>query len=146
MVVSVGDIHVRQVALKDDRAFAHFLFGLSATFTRLGSLASFGNDDDSITPLRYLGYVLSKTAQTLQPKLFAEEEWARVNKSFLDRNDCAALLRAFQLNLSKALDAGEFQRFVPQVYQDPGLRFNLSSSGCLEIDPPSHRQVIFKIR
>jgi hypothetical protein len=121
MVVSVGDIHVRQVALKDDRAFAHFLFGLSATFTRLGSLASFGNDDDSITPLRYLGYALSKTAQTLQPKLFAEEEWARVNKSFLDRNDCAALLSAFQLNISKALDAGEFQRFVPQVYQDPGL-------------------------
>jgi hypothetical protein len=110
-----------QVGLKEDRAFAHFLFGLSATFTRLGSMASLGNDDDSITQLRYLGYVLSKTAQTLQPKLFAEDDWARVNKEFLNRNDCAAVLSEFQLKISKKLDAGEFQRFVAQVFQYPGL-------------------------
>lgn len=110
-----------QVGLKEDRAFAHFLFGLSATFTRLGSAASLGNDDDSIAQLRYLGYVLSKTAQTLQPKLFAEDDWARVNKEFLNRNDCAAVLSEFQLKISKKLDAGEFQRFVAQVFQYPGL-------------------------
>lgn len=110
-----------QVGLKEDRAFAHFLFGLSATFTRLGSVASLGNDDDSITQLRYLGYVFSKTAQTLQPKLFAEGDWTRVNNQFLNRNDCAALLSEFQLKISKELDAGEFQRFVPQVFRDPGL-------------------------
>jgi hypothetical protein len=110
-----------QVALDDDRAFAHFLFGLSATFTRLGSSTYLGDDDDSIPQLRFLGYVLSNSAQTLQPNLFSSADWARVNETFLNVNSCAEMLSRDQLRISKALDPGEFQRFVPQVFQEKYL-------------------------
>ena len=105
------------VAIDDDRAFAHFLFALSATVTRLSSVASLGDDDGSIPQLRYIGYVLSKTARILQPNLLDKDQWTDVNHSFLNAYSCAALLSETQLTISKALDAREFRRFVPQAFQ-----------------------------
>jgi hypothetical protein len=105
-----------QVAPNDERAFARFLFALSATITRLSSQASLGDDDNSIPQLRFLGYVLSHTAQTLQPELLADDQWGDVNKAFLDRNACAELLSRLQLKISKSMEPDEFVRFVPQVY------------------------------
>ncbi len=110
-----------QVVVGNNPAFAHFLFALSATFTRLSSVASLGDDAGSIPQLRYLGYVLSRTAQSLHPNLLDAAEWADVNKNYLDSNACAKLLSDQQFKISKSLNPDEFQRFVPQVFQEAAI-------------------------
>ena len=110
-----------QLTQDDERGFAHFLFALSATFTRLSSVNSLGDDAGSITQLRYLGYVLLKTAQTLQSSLLSNTEWTNLEKRFLDANSCAAVLSSEQFSISKTLDAHEFLRFVPPAFQSASL-------------------------
>jgi len=108
------------VAPNDKRALGHFLFGLSATFTRLSSDKVFGNDGASIPSLRFYGYTLFKEAQRQAPELLPGAIWVDIENRFLNRNnafDCAAILSGMQFEKSKAINADEYSRFVPKIFQ-----------------------------
>ena len=108
------------VAPNDSRAIAHFLFGMSATFTRMSSDQVFGNDGASIPSLRFYGYTLFKEAQRQSPDLLTANMWLDMENRFLNRNnafDCAAILSGMQFGESKAINADEFGRFVPKIFQ-----------------------------
>jgi hypothetical protein len=101
----------------DDRAFAHFLFSLSATFTRLSSEKVFGDGQNSINELRYMGYALFKTAREIQPSLLSEREWSDFENRFLNPGSCAEILSRNQLKASKAIDPKQFLAFTPGVFK-----------------------------
>ncbi len=104
----------------DERAFAHFLFSLSATFTRLSSEKVFGDGANSIAELRYLGYALNKTAREIEPSILDTQMWTDIENRFLrlhNAMDCAEILSTKQFEASKAIDLEQYSAFTPGVFK-----------------------------
>lgn len=109
------------VAPGDQRAFAHFLFSLSATFTRLSSEKVFGDGANSVSELRYLGYALFNASRSTQPDLLSADTWTELENRFLRRAnafDCAEILSRMQFAESRAIDRRQYEAFTPGVFRN----------------------------
>lgn len=100
--------------------FGHYLLTQSAVLTRLSSEKVFGDGDNSIPPLRMLGYGLFKEALRVAPQLLDPEQSLNMEDRFLKRNnamDCAEILSRMQLKASKQINPVAFESLTPSVFK-----------------------------